>query len=62
MNDLIEKMQHQIIDAVNLGEDLNEASWGNQKGVLITANEAAKIVAFYKYYKLKSNIQWNSTY
>jgi len=41
---LIDKINHQIIEISTLSEPMNEASWGNQYGVIITGEEALEVV------------------
>ena len=44
MKKILEKLADRIAQAKKLKEDLDSASWGDQEGILITANEAKAII------------------
>ena len=44
IDEIIEDLKEQICSCVKLGEDLDDKSWNYQVGVLLSANEAKKIV------------------
>lgn len=44
MKKIIKDLAEQIDDAKNNNEDLEEASWNYQKGVILSVNDAIKIV------------------
>lgn len=55
MKQIIQKLKDGIAEAINLNEDLDDASWGNQHGILITANEANAVFEALKALKNSSN-------
>ena len=48
MKKIIENLQGQIESVKHFDTDLDAASWNYQEGVLISANEAIKIVELFK--------------
>lgn len=48
MQEIIEKLASQVSDCEKLNQDLDDCSWGEEEGVLLSANEARKIIDYLK--------------
>lgn len=44
MEKIIEALKYKIVQSERHGDDPNEASWGYETGVIITRNEAERIL------------------
>ena len=50
MKDIIDKVTEAVKSIKHYGDDMDDAHWGRQAGVLLTGNEALRLIAFYQYY------------
>jgi len=48
MSNLIERIKHSAEYAESQGENMNDVSWGMEEGILISYNDAKKIVSLYE--------------
>lgn len=56
MEKIIKKLESELAFAVDSNEPMDEASWNDQYGMLITYNEAKAILEALKAFKISSNV------